>query len=399
MVLLVMLLVYSTIRNSQKANVGYSVYIKIMTSHFQIISALSNVNFAWPNFIDELYQALISVSQMSEQIFSIDCFILHSNSQVLQSVGVYFTKLLFYGLLPLLLAFCDALFWLLYSLVSGKYKHFQPKFISTLVILLFLVHPTITQEMLQSFNCIKVGEVFYLRDDLSFECYTGTHLKFLVIIVIPSVVLWVIGIPLAVFIILSKQKALILKEEEGMSEEELARLTLLRQKFGFIFNGFRTRLFYYEVVIQYRKVVLILITVTLSVVSPEIQSLLSVLVLVFSMIYQHTHKPFLTPTLNRMELLSLLVATTTLYAGMYFITAQHYHYHQSPVPQWFFFILLVLPNLAFFFYWLYYMVLECLKFAHSLNKSLFCILTLGLCKYENFKNKHMSQQIGPTETI
>jgi len=100
----------------------------------------------------------------------------------------------------------------------------------------------------------------------------------------------------------------------------------LRLRFGFIFKGFKTSSYYYEVVIQYRKVLLIMVTVILSVVSPEIQALLSFLILILSLWHHHQVSPFLTPILNRMETLSLVVVLTTMYSGMYFITASHYEY-------------------------------------------------------------------------
>mmetsp|Transcript_2615 Transcript_2615/g.2507 ORF Transcript_2615/g.2507 Transcript_2615/m.2507 type:complete len:108 (-) Transcript_2615:426-749(-) len=106
--------------------------------------------------------------------------------------------------------------------------------------------------------------------------------------------------------------------------------------------------------------------------------------------YQHYKKPFLTTTLNRMEQLSLIVASTTTYAGMYFITGQHYDYYQSVSLQWIFFILLMLPNFAFFFYWLFYMGFEFVKFSHARGERFFCIISLGLCNYNKFKERYMN---------
>jgi len=79
-VLVVVALVFSTFSSAGKAKSGYSVYIKIMTSHFQIISAIANVNFDWPQYIEKLYSTLVSVSQVSEQIFSIDCFLVEATT-------------------------------------------------------------------------------------------------------------------------------------------------------------------------------------------------------------------------------------------------------------------------------------------------------------------------------
>mmetsp|Transcript_30512 Transcript_30512/g.22629 ORF Transcript_30512/g.22629 Transcript_30512/m.22629 type:complete len:99 (-) Transcript_30512:431-727(-) len=96
--------------------------------------------------------------------------------------------------------------------------------------------------------------------------------------------------------------------------------------YGFIFNGFKSKEFYYEVIIQYRKILLIMATVTLSVVSPEIQTLVSLLVLVVNIIYCAYRHPFLTASLNKLDLYSQVVSLITLYSGMYFITAVHYGY-------------------------------------------------------------------------
>jgi len=64
--LVVVALVFSTFSSAGKVKSSYSVYIKIMTSHFQIISAIANVNFDWPQYIEKLYTTLVSVSQVSE---------------------------------------------------------------------------------------------------------------------------------------------------------------------------------------------------------------------------------------------------------------------------------------------------------------------------------------------
>ena len=59
----------------------------------------------------------------------------------------------------------------------------------------------------------------------------------------------------------------------------------MKVKYGFIFGGYKLNSYYYEVIIQYRKVLFIMVTVVLSVVSPEIQGLCSFLVLAISIAY------------------------------------------------------------------------------------------------------------------
>ena len=59
----------------------------------------------------------------------------------------------------------------------------------------------------------------------------------------------------------------------------------MKIKYGFIFSGYKLDSYYYEVVIQFRKVILICVAVVLSVVSPEIQGLCSFFVLAASIGY------------------------------------------------------------------------------------------------------------------
>jgi hypothetical protein len=50
-------LVKSTMQSANKVKPLYTVYLKIMTNHFQIIGAISNIDFDWPNQIESFYNA------------------------------------------------------------------------------------------------------------------------------------------------------------------------------------------------------------------------------------------------------------------------------------------------------------------------------------------------------
>jgi len=131
------------------------------------------------------------------------------------SNNVYFLKLVFFAFLPVLLAAGDILFWIIYLRIKhrhkkeGRYDSIKNDFIVTLVILLFLVHPNITKAMFSSFNCMSVEGVYYLREDIDYVCYEGSHLIYLLIISVPSIILWSIGIPLAVLFVLIKNKSVL----------------------------------------------------------------------------------------------------------------------------------------------------------------------------------------------
>jgi hypothetical protein len=67
----------------------------------------------------------------------------------------------------MILAVVDFLYWFTASTINGRnYKEMRSKFTSTLVVLLFLVHPNIAKIMFLSFNCLDVDGIFRLREDI-----------------------------------------------------------------------------------------------------------------------------------------------------------------------------------------------------------------------------------------
>lgn len=69
-------------------------------------------------------------------------------------------------------------------------------------------------------------------------------------VALPSLIVWGLGIPLFAFMLLFKER------------KRLDTL-LARQKFGFLFRGYKQRFYYWEIVIMYRKIFLIFIQVFL----------------------------------------------------------------------------------------------------------------------------------------
>lgn len=70
---------------------------------------------------------------------------------------VYYQKLTLFGLMPIILGICDYLVWIVICYVKGRdFSQLKSKTTSTLVVLLFLVHPNIVKSVFLSFNCLDV---------------------------------------------------------------------------------------------------------------------------------------------------------------------------------------------------------------------------------------------------
>ena len=104
---------------------------------------------------------------------------------------------------------------------------------------------------------------------------------------LPGLLLWGILAPGIVLMI-------ILKNHKHLDEDTM------NSRFGFLLVGYKSRLYYWEFIIIYRKIFIVLISVFLSTVSNSIQGLAAILVL-FIAFYFQSYEPFTVPKLNRLE--------------------------------------------------------------------------------------------------
>jgi len=76
--------------------------------------------------------------------------------------------MIMYALLPLILAISSIMFWSLFFCCKKKVEpnKKQGRIMASLIILFFLVHPTIVQYMFSNFNCKAIDSEQRVTDDL-----------------------------------------------------------------------------------------------------------------------------------------------------------------------------------------------------------------------------------------
>jgi len=83
-------------------------------------------------------------------------------------------------------------------------------------------------------------------ENMSIICYEGTFSLFAFGVALPGIIIWGLGIPFFAFILVSQEK------------NKLHTLET-REKFGFLYRGYKKQYYYWESVIMYRKIILIFI--------------------------------------------------------------------------------------------------------------------------------------------
>jgi hypothetical protein len=72
---------------------------------------------------------------------------------------IYYQKLVMFALMPFIICGLSYLFWFFKSRkLPGGFSEVRGRAISSLVILLFLVHPNLVQYMFDTFNCTPIDE-------------------------------------------------------------------------------------------------------------------------------------------------------------------------------------------------------------------------------------------------
>ncbi|CAJ1383452.1 unnamed protein product [Effrenium voratum] len=101
----------------------------------------------------------------------------------------------------------------------------------------------ITRILVVGFECEELDTLRH-RHDLSVECKSGTHMMWLVFST-AGLVIYGLGVPVSLFIALCRVRKQLFRSE-------------VRKRFGFLYNGFELKYYYFESVYMFRKVMILL---------------------------------------------------------------------------------------------------------------------------------------------
>jgi len=153
------------------------------------------------------------------------------------------------------------------------------------------------------FECEEL-DVLRHRHDLGVECKSTTHMQWLCLSTV-GLVVYGIGVPVALFIALFRVRKRLFHAE-------------VRKRFGFLYNGFELRYYYFESVYMFRKVMILLFFTAPTMYVRMVLMLFTS----FGFILLHVYSgPFDNRSylcLDRLEALNLLALTVTVSARLIF---------------------------------------------------------------------------------
>jgi hypothetical protein len=363
-------LVKSTIKSAFTPSAMHSIYIKIFTNYLQLVFLTSQFNLNWPSYVMSLFSVQRSAATISEDLFSVDCYLDSGKSS--SSTNSYYYKLVLLCVMPIIIVVISVAVWLVICLFKKRLSYLKREFFTTLIVLFFLVYPNIVQSMFLNFSCVDVDKGgYYLQLNTGIKCWDKIHTQYSMIVALPGIIMWAIAAPALLLLRMYKRRRCFHKDND-------------RVMFGFMYNGYKKSHFYWEFIIMYRKIVIITISVFMGNMSTTVQALIVVVILLVSLYIQYAEQPYCHQELNHMEYEALFTASLTLYCGLFYLTSG-----VDESVKIILFILIIIGNFYFISFWVIYM----LKAVVDLTANIFPVLKIVLKKGDAYDEDFNTEKI------
>ncbi|OMJ88702.1 hypothetical protein SteCoe_9326 [Stentor coeruleus] len=363
-------LVKSTLKSAFTPSAMHSIYIKIFTNYLQLVFLTTQFNLNWPSYVMELFSVQRSAATISEDLFSVDCYLDSGKSS--SSKDSYYYKLVLLCAMPIIIVFISIAVWLTICLFRKTLSYLRREFFTTLIVLFFLVYPNIVQSMFTNFSCVDVDKIgYFLEQNTGIKCWDKRHTQYSLIVALPGIIMWAIAAPALLLLRMYKRRRYFHRDNE-------------RVMFGFMYNGYKKSHFYWEFIIMYRKIIVITISVFMGNMSTTVQALIVVVIMLVSLYLQYEQNPYSHDELNHMEYEALFTASLTLYCGLFYLTSA---VHES--VKIILFILIVIGNFYFISFWVIYMFKAIVDLTAKIFPVLREMLKKGDAYEEDFNNEEL----------
>lgn len=269
------------------------------------------------------------VGDTSERVWSFECL---TTRWFGKNSNDYFIKVYAVELSPFFLAILCIPIILIAAVVLKRVRAvLKTALIVCCVVILYLMYPTMANMSFSMFTCVDLGSSRYLTRDLSVECYGSDHYSKLFIVGIPSLLGWVIGIPLLFF-------GLLFKFRHDLDNKKYIIF------YGFFYKGLKQKVYYWEIIETFIKISLVFSNIFLR-ASLIFKSAVAMFFLVLKIDLLRKLQPYRKNVMNDLILKGSYASTITLFGGMFFVESNQSQLHV------FMFILILVFNLWFFLSW------------------------------------------------
>jgi CBS domain containing-hemolysin-like protein len=161
----------------KKEDSNISVLMRIMTNYMQIIAASLSYNLQFPTYILDILSSAKQVGQASGVFLSFDWLLMETKATEIFD-NIAYLKVLSLALIPIFLVISSAILYKIIFLRNAeKFKRYC---CVTIITILFLMHPSLTQFALRIFKWVNIGEgISKVEMDIVTDWWSFNHVKWI----------------------------------------------------------------------------------------------------------------------------------------------------------------------------------------------------------------------------
>lgn len=338
-----------------------------MTNYLQIFAAALSFNFSFPNYATSAFSSASKVGGSTGVFLSIDCLFIDSPlTYTFTNIGYF--KVLLLGLIPIVLIGIPSI---VCRIVVGRNSQRFWRFLWVISITcIFLFHPSLTQYSLRLFKCTDIGGGRQMVEmDITTKWWSPKHIKWIVSLAVPILVIYVIGLPILAFFALYMNRM-------KLNKPEVIHYILL------LYQGLKHERYYWELVNTFRKFILIALQVFITNDFKIMKALLGACIMFILSVLQSRLRPFKIGVISDLEHREFLSSILLLYGGLIFMQDDN-NLKFIPVIL---FIAIILANIRFWILWIFWVtwVYKKYKLVNMMNswlKKVFCLKVRSTLNY------------------
>ena len=337
----IFLITFVNIHKTQESQ--FSILLRILTNYLQLISSMMLFNIKFPIAVSNVFSPMTNLGETSSVFLSFDWFV--SDLEIkgpFPSNAIF--KVALSGVLPIILLLIFTIIWAWVKLTCNKLApDFRRNVMISFISIVFLLYTRLVQSTFNMFGWALIDSndnrsKIHLED----SWYGTSHIKILLFVAVPIILVWVISMPLIALFLLFKNYN---KQENNK----------VKQYFLILYQGLKPNAYYWEFVNTLRKVLILMLFNIMYFFSQPIKILLCSLLLVASIRIQKYIKPYKVDANNMIELRAIIAGIWTITAGIIFI--QDY---QFALFNFLCLLAIIIINLWFILEWTY-MLLVCIQ--------------------------------------
>ncbi|EAR97396.3 transmembrane protein, putative (macronuclear) [Tetrahymena thermophila SB210] len=304
-------------KSAKQSTENVGIVIKLFTTYLQLILVITTFNLQLPPGLSDITMNIGDpVKQMS---FSMDCAL----QKMSGGIPMTYFRLIWSQLMPLLYV----IFYLIGHFIWQKVKKIQNRAVIAWIAFIYIyisMQPSVVKQNIQTISCRQISGIEYIKANVSEECYTSEHIKYMLILILPSLAIWVFLIPIF----------FIKKMYDG--RDKLDKIEM-QYKFGFLYTEYKKTSYFWEIVKVYQKT---FITFFINIYDSYniVKGVLVIIVLIIYIRLWRKYQPYLERRFNLIDLYLNLTVIASIIIAMFI--------QQNPFSYlvWFGYIILVTIN-------------------------------------------------------